>query len=160
MVSPVNYVRRMKLLMGLGNAVLIALVTLLATGCSTLQPVSAQKIIRGLPADHVTVMVPNAVVGRQQDLRLDLPATSCTAMAANDKGVFFKADKPVMIRSWVVLAPKMVDGGVFVPDDPAQPCKPFYVYDGTPLAVQKTDAPSSVALVDSSTKKRVVARME
>jgi hypothetical protein len=113
-----------------------------------------------LVADHVTVVVSAPVVGRQQDVRLDMPATSCQAIAANDKGVFFKADKQVMIRSWVVLVPKLVDGGVFVPNDPAQPCKPFYMYEGTPVPVFKTETPTSVTLVDSSTKKRVTARME
>jgi hypothetical protein len=140
--------------------VAVCLCALLFASCSSLQPVSAEKMVRGLHADHVTVIVPKAVIGRHQDLRLDMPAANCTSFASNDKGVFFKADKQVSIRSWVVLIPKFVDGGVFVPDDPALPCKPFYVAEGTPFAVEKTQEPVSVTLVDALTNKRITLRME
>lgn len=129
-------------------------------GCANLGPVTAGKMVRGLHADQVTVIVPKAVIGRNQDLRLDMQPGTCTPYASNDKGVFFKADKPVFIRSWVVIAPKTVDGGVFVPDDPSQSCKPFYVYEGTPVPAQKAQEAVNVTLVESSTKKRVTLKLE
>jgi hypothetical protein len=108
----------------------------------------------------VTVIVPKAVIGRNQDLRLDMQPGTCTPYASNDKGVFYKSDKPVFIRSWVVLVPRTVDGGVFVPNDPLQPCKPFYVYEGTPFPAQKAQEPVKVTLVESSSKKRVTLTLE
>src|SRR5207237_2832088 len=110
-------------------------------GCSTLQPVTAGKTIRGLHADQVTVIVPKAVIGRHQDVRLDMQPGTCTPFASDKNGVFFKADKPVFVRSWVLIAPKTVDGGVFVPNDPSKPCKPFYVFEGTPIPMEKAQEP-------------------
>jgi hypothetical protein len=133
---------------------------LVVSGCAHLGPVTAGKTIRGLHADQVTVIVPKAVIGRNQDLRLDMQPGTCTPYASNDQGVFYKSDKPVFIRSWVVLVPKTVDGGVFVPNDASKPCKPFYVYEGTPFPAQKAQEPVNVTLVDSATKKRVTAVLE
>jgi hypothetical protein len=128
--------------------------------CAHLEPVTAGKKVRGLNADQVNVIVPKAIVGRMQDLRMDLQPGTCTPYASNDKGVFYKSDKPAFVRSWVVLTPKTVDGGIFVPFDASKPCKPFYVYEATPAAVQKAQTPVTVTLVDSSSKKRITATVE
>jgi hypothetical protein len=139
---------------------LIVISAAILQSCAHLEPVTAGKKVRGLNADQVNVIVPKAIVGRMQDLRMDLQAGTCTPYASNDKGVFYKSDKPVFIRSWVVLVPKTVDGGIFVPFDPAAPCKPFYVYEGSPAPVQKAQEPVTVTLVDSSSKKRITAKVE
>ena len=139
---------------------IVLVCALVVAGCAHLEPVTAGKMVRGLHADQVTVIVPKGVIGRNQDLRLDMQPGTCTSYASNDQGVFFKADKPVFIRSWVVITPKAVDGGVFVPFDSSKPCKPFYVYEGTPFPAQKAQEPVTVTLVDSSTKKRVTATVE
>jgi hypothetical protein len=140
--------------------VLGAVTLLLGSGCESLEPVNAQRTLRGLNADKVTVLVPKNVIGRAQDVRLDLPPGKCTPYASNEKGVFFKSDKPLFIRSWVVIAPRTVDGGVFVPNDPAEPCKPFYIYEGRPTPVQKAQEAVTVTLVDSSTNQRVSALLQ
>ena len=142
------------------NLLLVVVSAAVLQSCAHLEPVTAGKKVRGLNADQVSVIVPKAIIGRMQDLRMDLQPGTCTPYASNDKGVFYKSDKPVFVRSWVVLAPKTVDGGIFVPFDAAQPCKPFYVYEGTPAAVQKAQTPVTVTLVDSSSKKRVTAKVE
>ena len=142
------------------NLLLVLISAAVLQSCAHLEPVTAGKKVRGLNADQVNVIVPKAIVGRMQDLRMDLQPGTCTPYASNDKGVFYKSDKPVFIRSWVVLTPRTVDGGIFVPFDSAKPCKPFYVYEGTPAPVQKAQEPVAVTLVDSSSKKRVTARVE
>jgi hypothetical protein len=142
------------------NSLLLLVCAFVLSSCAHLGPVTAGKMIRGLRADEVTVIVPKAVIGRNQDLRLDMQPGTCTPYASNDKGVFYKSDKPVFIRSWVVLVPRTVDGGVFVPNDPSQPCKPFYVYEGTPFPAQKAQEPVKVTLVESSSKKRVTLTLE
>ena len=143
-----------------GNLLLVIVSATILQSCAHLEPVTAGKKVRGLNADQVSVIVPKAIIGRMQDLRMDLQPGTCTPYASNEKGVFYKSDKPVFVRSWVVLTPKTVDGGIFVPFDAAQPCKPFYVSEGTPFAVQKAQEPVKVTLVDSSTKKRVTATVE
>ena len=56
----------------LRNCCLPLAVIVAATGCSSLQPVAAGRTVRGIPADHASIIVPKAIIGRQQDLRLDL----------------------------------------------------------------------------------------
>jgi hypothetical protein len=142
------------------SLLLLVISAAILPSCAHLEPVTAGKKVRGLNADQVNVIVPKAIIGRMQDLRMDLQAGTCTPYASNDNGVFYKSDKPAFIRSWVVLVPKTVDGGIFVPFDATKPCKPFYVYEGTPAPVQKAQEPVTVTLVDSSSKKRVAARVE
>ena len=142
------------------NLILIFTSAALLQSCAHLEPVTAGKKVRGLNADQVTVIVPKAIVGRMQDVRVDVQPGTCTPYASNEQGVFYKSDKPVFVRSWVVLTPKTVDGGIFVPFDASKPCKPFYVYEGTPAAVRKAQPPVTVTLLDSSSKKRVSARVE
>jgi hypothetical protein len=142
------------------SLLLLVISAAILPSCAHLEPVTAGKKVRGLNADQVNVIVPKTIIGRMQDLRMDLQAGTCTPYASNDKGVFYKSDKPAFIRSWVVLVPKTVDGGIFVPFDATKPCKPFYVYEGTPAPVQKAQEPVTVTLVDSSSKKRVTATVE
>ncbi len=131
------------------------LLVFVVSACTTLEPISGEKIIRGIPADRAVVTVPTAVIGRTQDLRLDMAPAKCTPVASDDKGTYFQSDKQVIIRSWVVLNPRMVAGGVFVPNDPNQPCKPYYTYEGQPTRTQKAQNPVNVILVDTRTNRQI-----
>jgi hypothetical protein len=59
----------------------------------------------GISAERAQVIVHNNVVGRYQDLRLEIPATTCSSIAKSVEGVFFKSDKQVFFQSWVAVTP-------------------------------------------------------
>ena len=94
------------------------------------------------------------------DVRMDMGPGTCTPFVANDHGVFFQSDRTVVVRSWLMVNPETLPGGVFVPDDPTQPCKPFYLRMGMPIPVEKTQNPSTVILVDKRTNKKTSLRLE
>ena len=128
---------------------------LLLPGCATsLAPISGQRTIRGIPSTEAAVLIPTAVIGRMSDVRMDMGPGSCAPFVANDKGVFFQSDRSVVVRSWLIVNPETLPGGVFVPDDPAQPCKPFYYRMGTPIPVDKAQNPVTVILIDKRTNKK------
>lgn len=138
---------------------LFPLVAMLS-GCTNLKPVSGQRTIRGIPSDRAEVVVSTSAIGRTQDLRLDMAPARCTPVAATGQGVYFQSDKQVFIRSWVILNPRMVPGGVFVPDDITQPCKLYYSFEGHPVRTQKTEDSISAAIIDTATQKRMPLRID
>ena len=135
-------------------SMLLFAVASLLPACSTLQPVSASRNVRGIPANQVGLIVPKPVIGRMQDLRMDMADSLCLPMLADAKGVYFESLKPVTVRSWVVINPIATGGGIYVPDDSTINCKPYYVYDGMPCLVQKAQTPIEASLVDGKTKKK------
>jgi hypothetical protein len=131
------------------------------SGCATsFIPISPQRKIRGIPSTEIAVEIPAAVIGRLQDVRLDMGPGLCAPLVANDKGVFFESNRTVVVRSWIMVNSETLPGGVFVPDDPTQACKPFYYRMGMPILVEKTQNPATVILIDKRTGKKTPLRME
>lgn len=118
------------------------------------------RSIRGIPADYAAVVVSTPTIGRMQDVRLDMGPGTCKPLVSNDQGVFLMSDRTVVVRSWIMISGEVLPGGVFVPDDPAKPCKPFYYRQGLPIPVEKTEKPTTVTLIDTRTNKKKSLRME
>lgn len=142
-----------------GQAIAGFAVAVVASGCTNLTPLSAQRTIRGIPSADAVVVIPTSVIGRLNDVRLDMGPGTCTPLVANDTGVFFESDRTVVVRSWI-MNPETLPGGVFVPDDPTQACKPFYYRMGMPIPVKKTQDPSTVVLIDKRTGKKTSLKLE
>jgi len=144
-----------------GQAIAAIAFASLISGCATsLTPISAQRTIRGIPSTQVAVVIPASVIGRMQDVRMDMGPGTCAPFVANDKGVFFQSDRTVVVRSWLMVNPETLPGGVFVPDDPTQPCKPFYFRMGMPIPVEKTQDPITVVLIDKRTNTKTPLRLK
>ena len=94
------------------------------------------------------------------DVRMDMGPGTCAPFIANEKGVFFQSDRTVVVRSWIMINPETIPGGVFVPDDPTQPCKPFYFRMETSILVEKAEKPITVILIDKRTNKKTPLRLE
>ncbi len=133
----------------------------LISGCATsLTPISAQRTIGGIPLTEAAVVIPTSVIGRMQDVRMDMGPGTCSPFVANGNGVFFQSDRTVVVRSWLMINPETLPGGVFVPDDLTQPCKPFYFRMGMPILVEKAQNPITVILIDKRTNKKTPLRLE
>ena len=123
-------------------------------------PISPERMIRGIPATDATIVVSTHILGRIQDVKLDIGPSVCAAVASDETGVFFESNVKLLLRSLVFQKPIRVFGGVFVPDDPNLPCKPYYYREGFPIAVSTMDSQTTVVLVDARTNKETALKME
>lgn len=150
----------MQTMLRFGQAIAGFAFAVAVSSCVTFTPLSAQRIIRGIPSTEATVVISTPVIGRMQDVRLDMGPGTCAPLVANEKGVFFQSDRTVVVRSWLMVNPETLPGGVFVPDDPTQTCKPFYYRMGMPILVEKAQNPTTVILIDKRTGKKTPLRLQ
>ena len=149
----------MQTMLRFGQAIAGLAFVVVVSGCANLLPLSAQRTIRGIPTKEASVVIPTSVIGRLNDVRLDMGPGTCAPLIANDTGVFFESNKMVVVRSWI-MNPETLPGGVFVPNDPTQACKPFYYRMRMPIPVKKTQDPATVFLIDKRTGKKTPLRLE
>ncbi len=158
---PALRIAAMQSMLRFDRAIVAFAFAILISGCATsVTPISAQRTIRGIPSTQVAVVVPAAVIGRMHDVRMDMGPGTCAPFVANDNGVFFQSDRTVVVRSWLMVNPETLPGGVFVPNDSTQPCKLFYLRMGMPIPVEKTQSPLTVILIDKRTNKKTPLRLE
>ena len=151
----------MQTMLRFGQAIAGFAFAVVVSGCATnFTPVSAQRTIRGIPSTEASVVISTPVIGRLHDVRLDMGPGTCAPLVGNDTGVFFQSDRTVVVRSWVMTIPETLPGGVFVPDDPTQPCKPFYYRMGMPILVEKAQNPTTVTLIDKRMGKKTPLKLE
>src|SRR6187401_1818 len=95
-----------------------AIVGLVLAGCfsscaTNPTPISPERMIRGIPATDATIVVSTHVLGRIQDVKLDIGPGVCAAVASDETGVFFESNAKLLLRSLVFQKPIRVFGGVF-----------------------------------------------
>lgn len=149
----------MQTMLRFGQAIAGFACAVVVSGCTNFIPLSAQRTIRGIPSAEAAVVIPTSVIGRLNDVRLDMGPGTCAPLVANETGVFFESNRTVVVRSWI-MNPETLPGGVFVPDDPTQACKPFYYRMRMPILVKKTQNPATVILIDKRTGKKTPLRLE
>jgi hypothetical protein len=143
-----------------GRAIAGVAFAVVVSGCVTFTPLSARRTIRGIPSTEAAVSIPASVIGRMHDVRMDMGPGICAPLVGNEKGVFFQSDRTVVVRSWLMVNPETLPGGVFVPDNPTETCKPFYYRMGMPILVEKAQNPITVILIDKRTSKKTPLKLE
>ena len=112
----------------IGPVVLLGLLALLV-GCSTLRPLSADKVFDGHPVKTTSVVVPADFSFKAGLVTHTLPAGTYTPVLEDDHGIYFQSPRKHLMGG--LFGPTLYDGGLFFKGDGQTDVYEYLIIEGS-----------------------------